>query len=73
MTNGKIDATPICSRDGRWVLYEDGSSGGRLMRISIDGEKPQRVSEELAANGFDLSPDSKAIAFAAFGHLGEHI
>jgi len=31
------------------------------------------ISDELAANGFDISPDSKTIAFAAFGHLGEHV
>jgi len=73
LSDGKVDRFPVCSPDGRWVLYEDGSSGGRLMRISIEGGKPERISDELAANGFDISPDSKTIAFAAFGHLDEHV
>jgi Tol biopolymer transport system component len=73
LTHDKIDGFPVCSPDGRWVLYEDGASGGRLMRMSIDGSKPERLSGELGASGYDISPDSKTIAFAAFGHLGEHI
>jgi Tol biopolymer transport system component len=73
LSDGKIDGFPVCSPDGRWVLYEDGASGGQLMKVSIDGGKPERISEELAAGGFDISPDSKTIAFAVFGHLGEHV
>ena len=34
--------------------------------------KPEKISDELAAV-FDISPDSKTIALAAFGHLGEHV
>jgi Tol biopolymer transport system component len=73
LSDGKIDGFPVCSPDGRWVLYEDGAGGGQLMRVSIDGGQPERISEELVANGFDISPDAKTIAFAAFGHLGEHV
>jgi serine/threonine protein kinase len=73
LTHDKIDGFPVCSPDGRWVLYEDGASGGHLMKMSIDGGKPEKVSDELGASGYDISPDSKTIAFAAFGHLGEHI
>jgi Tol biopolymer transport system component len=73
LSDGKIDGFPVCSPDGRWVLYEDGASGGHLMKVPIDGGTPERISDELAANGFDISPDSKTIAFAAFGHLGEHV
>lgn len=42
------------------------------MRVSIDGGKPEQVSDELTAD-FALSPDSKTIALATFGHLGEHV
>jgi Tol biopolymer transport system component len=63
----------VCSPDGRWAVYEDGASGGHLMKVSIDGGKAERISDELAANGFDISPDSRTIAFAAFGHLDEQI
>jgi serine/threonine protein kinase len=73
LSDGKIDGFPVCSPDGRWVLYQDGASGGHLMKVPIDGGKAERISDELAANGFDISPDSKTIAFAAFGHLGEHV
>jgi serine/threonine protein kinase len=73
LSDGKVDGFPVCSADGRWVLYEDGASGGHLMKISIDGGKPEGISGDLAASGFDISPDSKTIAFAAFGHLGEHV
>jgi Tol biopolymer transport system component len=73
LTHDKIDGFPVCSPDGQWVLYEDGASGGHLMRMSIDGSKPEKLSGELGATGYDISPDSKTIAFAAFGHLGEHI
>ena len=72
LSNGKVDQSPICSRDGRWVFYQDEVNGDRIMKVPIEGGTPQQISDELAA-GFDVSPDSKTIAIAAFGHLGEHI
>jgi Tol biopolymer transport system component len=42
------------------------------MKVPIDGGKPEPVSDELTA-AFDISPDSKTIALAAFGHLDEHV
>ncbi len=72
LSNGKVDESPICSPDGRWVFYQDEVNGARIMKVSIEGGTPQQISDELAA-GFDVSPDGKTIAIAAFGHLGEHI
>jgi len=72
LSNGKVDESPICSPDGRWVFYQDEVNGARIMKVSIDGGTPQQISDELAA-GFDVSPDAKTVAIAAFGHLGEHI
>ena len=72
LSNGKVDQSPICSGDGRWVFYQDEVNGDRIMKVSIEGGTPQQVSDELAA-AFDVSPDSKTLAIAAFGHLGEHI
>jgi eukaryotic-like serine/threonine-protein kinase len=69
---GKIDAHPVCSPDGRWVVYEDEASGGYLMRMPTSGGRAERISDELAA-AFDISPDSKTLAFAAYGHQGEHV
>jgi Tol biopolymer transport system component len=54
------------------VFYQDEVNGDRIMKVSIEGGTPQQISDELAA-AFDVSPDSKTIAIAAFGHLGEHI
>ena len=73
LSNGQLDDHPVCSADGRWVVYLDSATGGHLMRVSIEGGQAESLGEELATNGFDISPDSKYLAFAAFGHLGEHV
>ncbi|HLW89332.1 MAG TPA: protein kinase [Terriglobales bacterium] len=70
---GKIQDFAVCSSDGRWVVYEDAAGGGQLMKVSIDGGDSVRLSPELVANGYDISPDSRTVACASFGHLGEHI
>jgi Tol biopolymer transport system component len=72
LSDGKVDQFPICTADGRWVIYLDAVSGGQLMKIPIEGGKAEKISDELAAT-FDVSPDSKTVALAAFGHLGEHV
>jgi Tol biopolymer transport system component len=72
LSNGKVDQFPLCSPDGRWVIYEDAVGGNRLMKVPIDGGAAENISDQLAA-AFDISPDSKTIAVAAFGHLGEHV
>jgi len=73
LSEGKADDFAVCSRDGKWVVYEDGASGGHLMKIPIDGGKAQQLSQQLVAQGFGISPDGKTVAFAAYGHLGEHV
>jgi serine/threonine protein kinase len=72
LSGGKVDGSPICSTDGRWVLYQDQVNGARLMKVSIEGGKAEQLSDELTA-AFAVSPDSKTVAIAAFGHLGEHV
>ncbi len=72
LSDGKVDQFPICTADARWVIYVDAVSGGQLMKVPIEGGKAEKVSDELAA-AFDVSPDLKTVAFAAFGHLGEHV
>jgi len=38
LSNGKVDESPVCSPDGRWVFYQDEVNGARIMKVSIDGE-----------------------------------
>lgn len=63
LSDGKNDRRAICSPDGKWVFYSDVSNGGKLTKVSLEGGKPQRVSE-LRAYEFDISPDGKLAAFA---------
>jgi serine/threonine protein kinase/sugar lactone lactonase YvrE len=72
LSDGKVDANPVCSPDGRWVFYQDAVNGGRLMKVSIDGGKPEKISDELTAD-FDISADSKTIVVASFAHLDDHV
>ncbi|MGA8151500.1 MAG: protein kinase [Terriglobales bacterium] len=72
LSTGKVDQSPVCSPDGRWVLYLDLASGGHLMKVPIDGGKAERLSEELVAD-YDFSPDGKTAISAVFGHLDEHV
>ena len=72
LSDGKIDTNPVCSPDGRWVFYQDVVNGGRLMKVSIDGGKPEKISDELTAD-FDISADSKTIVVASFAHLDDHV
>jgi eukaryotic-like serine/threonine-protein kinase len=73
MSPGKVEDYPVCSPDGRWLIYEDSLNGGQLVKVPIEGGNPEPISQELVANGYDISPDSKTVAFAAFGHLAEHV
>jgi eukaryotic-like serine/threonine-protein kinase len=72
LSDGKVDTNPVCSPDGRWVFYQDAVNGGRLMKVSIDGGKPEKISDELTAD-FDISGDSKTIVVASFAHLDDHV
>jgi serine/threonine protein kinase len=72
LTNDKLDQFPVCTTDGRWVIYWDMSAGGRLAKVAIDGGKAQPISDLPCARGYGVSPDSKSVAFATFGHAGDH-
>jgi serine/threonine protein kinase len=65
LSEGKYDVLAVCSPDGIWVFYSDIANGAKLTRVSLDGGKPERLSE-LPAYGFDISPDGKLAAFGTF-------
>jgi eukaryotic-like serine/threonine-protein kinase len=61
LTSGALDIYPNCSADGTFVVYDDASGHGQLMRVGIDGGKPERVSGELILQP-QISPDQKSVA-----------
>jgi eukaryotic-like serine/threonine-protein kinase len=66
----KADNNSVCSPDGQWAFYVDNSNGAKLTKVSIDGGKPERLSELPAASGFDISADGKTAIFGTFGAGG---
>ncbi|MFY9572275.1 MAG: protein kinase, partial [Blastocatellia bacterium] len=54
---------PMCSADGKWVVYTPLSSAGKLSlwKIPIDGGDPVQINERLAVKPV-ISPDGKWIA-----------
>ena len=72
LAQGKEQDNPVCSPDGKWVLYTDTRSGQKLFKVSIDGGTPQQLSDLTLASRVDISPDGKLAAFATLEHTGEH-
>jgi serine/threonine protein kinase/Tol biopolymer transport system component len=70
ITKGKQDSNPVCSQDGKWVFFEQGSQQ-KLVKVPIDGGDSQVISE-LPVLGFAVSPDGKLVAFPTLQHSGEH-
>jgi len=52
---------PGCSPDGKFIVYDDGGSGGGLMRISVTGGSPTRITTQLVSEP-QVSPDGKSVA-----------
>jgi len=62
LTNGPADAWPICSPDGKTVVYVNLSTDlPTLMKIAIDGGTPARLGKE-SFQFPALSPDNQLIA-----------
>ena len=68
LTNGGADLLPVCSADGEWIYFTDGS-GGRILRVSVNGGKSKVVTGTAIPNGFvaapmaGISPDGKQLPF----------
>jgi serine/threonine protein kinase/Tol biopolymer transport system component len=71
LSNGKRDSYPVCSPDGQWVYYVDGSTE-QIMRVAIDGGSAQKVADLPFLQTFDMSPDGGTIVFAAVDHAAGH-
>jgi len=64
LTDGSSDFAPLCSPDGKWAYYQD-FTFNYVMRVPIEGGKPERVpgtvfpNEFLGDIGYDISRDGK--------------
>jgi Tol biopolymer transport system component len=72
VTNGKLDASPICAQEGKWVYFMEQGGEPKLAKIPFDGGVPQVLSELPTSGTFDVSPDGKIAAFPTLQHSGEH-
>lgn len=60
LTAGADESWPVCSADGKWVLYLSLAPRYALMRVSIDGGAPSRITQESIVMP-SISPDGKTI------------
>jgi eukaryotic-like serine/threonine-protein kinase len=70
LSNGKQDNLPVCSPDSRWVYYMD-NNAGRMMKVSIDGGAPVKITDMPLSGLFDISADGTA-AFGMVDHANGH-
>ncbi len=69
LTSGQHDLDPVCSADGRWVYFIDGTATSRIMRVSIDGGTADAVPGTAVPNQFTIvgvafiSDDRKSLGF----------
>jgi dipeptidyl aminopeptidase/acylaminoacyl peptidase len=64
---GKLADKLAWTKDGRGILFAttNGSLDWQIMRIGVDGGKPEYMGLTVKAlNAFDLSPDGSRIAFS---------
>jgi Tol biopolymer transport system component len=69
LTTGSTDHDPVCTPDGKWVLYKEDAGVGRIMRVSTDGGKPEPLPTGTVPNQFGIesfsgvSPDGKTLFY----------
>jgi Tol biopolymer transport system component len=69
LTNGGIEFLPVCTPDGKWIIYTSLAEKPTLSRVSIDGGESKQMSETWARSQA-VSPDGKMIAFGGWSELG---
>jgi Tol biopolymer transport system component len=64
ITSGSNDLFPACSPDGKWVYYHDVTrEHQKIMKVALEGGKPQPLSELAPTGWLDVSPNGKLLAF----------
>ena len=66
LTDGRGEGQPVCSPDGRWVVYSQGGPNTTpwqktLWKVSIDGGPSVQLSDK-SSSGAAISPDGTMIA-----------
>jgi eukaryotic-like serine/threonine-protein kinase len=67
LSSGNADTGPICSPDGKTVLYTD-NEAGRIMQVRAEGGTPEILPNSTVANTHiairvrGISPDSRTLA-----------
>lgn len=70
LTNGKVEQNPVCSPDGKFVLYSKLENGRQvLMEIPVGGGEAKQLTDKLVNFGA-VSPDGKQIAALALEGQG---
>jgi eukaryotic-like serine/threonine-protein kinase len=72
VSDGKLDTSPVCSQDGKWVFFMQQDGASKLAKVGIDGGARQLISESPNLGIFDVSPDGTLAAFPTLQHSGEH-
>jgi serine/threonine protein kinase len=71
LTNGTFDRFPVCSPDGKWVYYYDGTGPHYPKRVPLEGgqSEPVPATDVRGMYGFGagetISPDGKLLIFNA--------
>ncbi|HEY1678866.1 MAG TPA: protein kinase [Candidatus Sulfotelmatobacter sp.] len=71
LTSGLLDYFPQCSSDLHWVYFRDNYTS-LVMRVSIDGGTPQKISDLPSDSLFDIAPDNTVALFATVSHTEGH-
>jgi DNA-binding winged helix-turn-helix (wHTH) protein/Tol biopolymer transport system component len=60
LTSGTFDWDPICSPDGKWLVFADRSGTNTVKRLELSDGSARDVLDTLAfADSFDLSPSAR--------------
>jgi Tol biopolymer transport system component len=67
LTDGKFDARPVCTPDGKTVFFEPAGPSSTVAKISIDGGSVEKIAASELPNAFGnighaVSPDGKLLA-----------
>ncbi len=71
LTDGLADYYPECSPDLHWAYYQDLNTM-LVMRVSLEGGTPQKLSDLEAESQFDTSSDGTSALLATISHTEGH-